>query len=215
MDLQHRRPHPHPRHHPLAGPLIGAGEMRHVGRGAAHVEADDMVEPGLRRGLGHADDPARRPGQDRVLAAEGGGVGEAAVRLHEEEAHPHAVASSVENASTRSTSGLEPHDPVDIAPQHRRQIGVDHRRIAAPDQLDQRLDLVARADLGEADLLGQRASAPPRARSSASRASARSPAPGCPRQTPPAARPAPPRDRAASRPSRPPAPARRSRSPGS
>ena len=146
MDFQHRRPHPHPRHQPLAGPLIGAGEMRHVGRGAAHVEADDMVEAGLGRRLGHADDPAGRAGQDRVLAAEGGGVGEAAVGLHEEEASPSRLLPAWQRPG---------HDPIDIAPQHRRQIGVDHRRIAAPDQLDQRLDLMARADLGEADLLGQ------------------------------------------------------------
>ena len=75
---------------------------------------------------------------------------------------PRNVAASVRPPfdcmkSSRPVALLKPrHDPVDIAAQHRRQISVDHRRIAAPDQLDQRLDLMARRDLGEADLLGQR-----------------------------------------------------------
>ena len=42
-----------------------------------------------------------------------------------------------------------------IAGQDRRQIGVDHRRIAAADQLDQRRYLVADRDLGEADVAAQ------------------------------------------------------------
>ena len=137
MDFQHRRPHPDARHRPLAGPLVDAGEMRNVGRGPAHVEADDLIETRLRSGLRHADDPARRPGEDRVLPPESGGVGEPAIGLHEEEA----------------ALPLKPrHDLLDIESKHRRQISVDHRGIAASDQLDQRLDLVARRNLGEADL---------------------------------------------------------------
>ena len=85
VDLQHRRAHPDPGDGPLAGPLVGAGEMRDVGRGAAHVEADDLVEARLGRGPRHADDAAGGAGQDRVLAAKGGGIGQAAVRLHEEQ----------------------------------------------------------------------------------------------------------------------------------
>ncbi len=141
VDLEHRRPHPHPGDDRLVGSLVGAGMMRDVGRGAAHVEADHPVEPGLRGGLRHSDDSAGRTGQDRVLALEGAGVGEAARRLHEEEARL---------GSQRGD------DPVDVASQHRRQIGVDHGRVAAPDQLDQRPDPVADRDLGEADLLRQR-----------------------------------------------------------
>jgi hypothetical protein len=45
---------------------------------------------------------------------------------------------------------------VDIAAQDRRQVGVDHRGVAAPDQLHQRADLVADRHLGEADLAGDR-----------------------------------------------------------
>ena len=47
-----------------------AGVERDVGRGAAHVEADDLVEPRHRRGARRADDAAGRAGQDRVLALE-------------------------------------------------------------------------------------------------------------------------------------------------
>ena len=43
----------------------------------------------------------------------------------------------------------------DVAIEHRRQIGVDQRRIAATDQLDQRRDAVADRNLREADRLGE------------------------------------------------------------
>ena len=43
-----------------------------------------------------------------------------------------------------------------VAPQDRREIRVDHRGVAAADQLDQRRDLVADRDLGEAHLARER-----------------------------------------------------------
>ena len=67
------------------------------------------------------------------------GFGEAAVRLHE-----------VQPGAGRKAG----RDPVDIAAQDRRQIGVDHRRVAAADELDQRRDLVADRDLGKSDVAG-------------------------------------------------------------
>ena len=70
VDQHHRRAHAHARDFGLEGALVFAGKMRHVGRGAAHVEADQPIEAGLPAGLCHADDAARRAGQDRVLAAE-------------------------------------------------------------------------------------------------------------------------------------------------
>ena len=84
-------------------------------------------------------------GPDRIasLPRNARRFGEAAVRLHE-----------VQVGAVRQAR----RDPVDVAAQHRRQIGVDHRRVAAADQLDQRRDLVADRDLGEAELardLGQ------------------------------------------------------------
>ena len=45
-------------------------------------------------------------------------------------------------------------DLIDIAFEDRREIGVDDGRIAAPDKLDQRGDLVADRNLREADIAG-------------------------------------------------------------
>jgi hypothetical protein len=70
MDEHHRRPHPHARDLGLEGAFVFAIKVRHVGRGAAHVEADQILEAGFTAGLGHADHAAGRAGQDRVLALE-------------------------------------------------------------------------------------------------------------------------------------------------
>ena len=43
----------------------------------------------------------------------------------------------------------------DIALQHRRQISVEHGRLAARDDLHQRADVVADGDLREADVAGE------------------------------------------------------------
>jgi hypothetical protein len=43
-------------------------------------------------------------------------------------------------------------DPVDVAAQDRRKIGVDQGRVAAPDELDQRRDLMADGNLRETEL---------------------------------------------------------------
>jgi hypothetical protein len=146
VDVHHRRTHPHACHHGLVGSLVLTGEMADVGRGAAHVEADHPLEPGLGGGLGHAHHAAGRTGQDGVLAPEGVGVGQAAVRLHEQQPRLAAPHSSLERVRHL----------VDIAAQDRRQVGVDDRGVAAPDQLHQRADLMADRHLGEADLAGDR-----------------------------------------------------------
>ena len=119
VDFEHRRANPDAGDRTLAGPLIASGEMGDVRRGAAHVEPDQALLARLGAGPRHADDAAGGPRQDRVLAAEGRGVGQAAIRLHEEETR----------ASSRrpAQSG---HDLVDIATQHRRQIGVDQCGVA-------------------------------------------------------------------------------------
>jgi hypothetical protein len=59
--------------------------------------------------------PPAGPRQDGVLALEGVRVGEAAGRLHEEQPHARHLAGHL----------------LDIAAQDRRQVGVDHRRVAA------------------------------------------------------------------------------------
>ena len=149
VDRHHRRAHPHAGDLGLEGALELAGVVADVGRGAAHVEADDADRalrcPPSVAGLGtparraravahHADDAARRPGEDRVLALERLGIGEAARRLHEVEVH------------ARHLGG----DGVDVAAQDRREVGVDHGRVAAAHQLHQRAHLVRHAHLGEA-----------------------------------------------------------------
>ena len=135
VDRHHRRPHAHARDLRLEGPLVLAGVVGDVGRGAPHVEGDDLREAGERADPDRADDAAGRPGQDRILALEPMRVDQAAARLHEHQAD---LAERVRH-------------PVDVAPQDRREIGVDHGGVAAADQLHERRDPMADRDLGEAD----------------------------------------------------------------
>ncbi len=86
VDRHHRRAHAHAGDLRLERALELTRVVRDVGRGAAHVEADDALEPGSERRAHRTDDPAGRTGQDRVLALEAVRIGEAAVRLHEEQA---------------------------------------------------------------------------------------------------------------------------------
>ena len=95
-----------------------------------------LVQPGHRRGARRADDAAGGAGQDRVLALETGGVRQSAVRLHE--IQPHA--------------GKLGRHLIDVAAQDRRQVGIDHRGVAARDQPQQRADRMAGGNLGEAGL---------------------------------------------------------------
>ena len=87
MHLHHRRANAHARDQALLRQLEPPGIMRHVGRGPAHVEADQArcLAVGEMRGAcrDHAHHPARRSRQDRILAAEGRGLGQPAVGLHE------------------------------------------------------------------------------------------------------------------------------------
>jgi hypothetical protein len=125
IDRQHGRSQANAGDLGLEDPLVFAGVVRHVGRGAAHVEADHPIETGQRRHLSHADDPTGRPGQDRVLAAEVSRLGEAAGGLHE---HQPDVTELVG-------------DPLDVAPQDRREVRVDHSGVPAGHQPHQRADL--------------------------------------------------------------------------
>ncbi len=87
VDAHHRCPHPDAGNQGLERALVLAGEMRDVGRRAPHVEPDDAIEAGQPRDLGHPDDAACGPRKDGVLALERMGVGQAAARLHELQAH--------------------------------------------------------------------------------------------------------------------------------
>ena len=136
MDLHHRRANARACDQALVGKLELASIMRDVGRCPAHVEADQALALVGSAGRDHADHPARGSRQDRVLSAEGARFGEAAIRLHE----------------MKVRIGTQPaSNPIDVAPQYRRQIGIDYRRIAPPDQLDQGSDLMTDRDLREAE----------------------------------------------------------------
>ncbi|MNL14700.1 hypothetical protein D3C87_1356550 [compost metagenome] len=143
MDAQHGRPQPHTGDHGVRGPLIIPREVGDVGRGAAHVEADDAVEAGGFRRLGHGHDAARRSRQDGVLAAEGVRRRQSTRRLHELQGSGLAQVSP---------------DLVHIGAQDGRQIGVRYRGVSASDQLDQGADLMTGGNLFEPNLardLGQ------------------------------------------------------------
>ena len=105
-------------------------------------------KPGQLRHADHADDPAGRPGQDRVLAPEVPGL-----------ASPPLDCMNISRMPAQFGGDL-----VDVAAQDRREIGVDDGGVAARHQLHQRAHLVRAADLGEADARGPRA---PTARSCA------------------------------------------------
>ncbi len=148
----HRRAQAHAGDFGDEGAFVLACVMRDVGRRASHVEADDPVEPRLPRDLHRADDASRGTGQDRILALEAMRVGQPAARLHELQTRH------------RRTRGVRRPEQValdlsDIAAQDRRQIGIDHRRVAARDQLHQRAHFVARRDLRIADRPRQRGEA--------------------------------------------------------
>ena len=140
MNLHHRRPQPHSRDLGHERALVLSGVMRDVGRGAAHVEADDLVEARELRDLHRPDDAAGRTGQDRVLALKTVRVGQSAGRLHELQPHARKLGFDVDH----------------VAAQDRRQVRVDDRRIAARDELHQRAHLVADRYLGKADRAGER-----------------------------------------------------------
>ena len=85
VDLQHGSGEAHAGDDGFVGAFELAGIVRDVGGSAAHVEAEGVGEAGAARGGGHADDAAGGAGEHRVAAAEGVGVREAAIGLHEEE----------------------------------------------------------------------------------------------------------------------------------
>ena len=139
VDPHHRRAQPDAGHPRFIVALIAAGIMGHIGRGAAHVEADHFAKARLFGRAREADDAARRPGQHRILAAEQRARGQPAIGLHEQ------------HVRIRAQRGAQ---AIDIGAQDRREIGVGQRRIAAPDKFDERGDIMAGADLGEAHLGG-------------------------------------------------------------
>ncbi|MNX61187.1 hypothetical protein D3C86_921140 [compost metagenome] len=134
VDAHHGCAHAHAGHLGFEFAFKLARVMRHVGRGAAHVKADDLGEPGDFAGAHHADDAAGRAGQNGVLATETVRVGQAAAGLHEHQADARQFARHL----------------IHVTLEDRRQIGVNHRGVAARNEFDQRADFVRGRHLREA-----------------------------------------------------------------
>jgi hypothetical protein len=137
LDRQHRRPQPHARRPRCPR---SAHSRRHSGTRRSRCRPC--------RSRRHGRSPRRAPSRPfrrpRPPVPTGwrpcpgkARARQPAVRLHEQQGRRLAQIGA---------------DPVDIGAQHRRQIGVGHRRIAAPDQLDQGADVMADRDLFEPDL---------------------------------------------------------------
>ena len=141
VDVHHGGPHPDAGDLRLEGAFEGAVVARDVRRRASHVEADDALESRHERRPRARHDAAGRSRENRVLAPERPGVGEAAVGLHEHEAGP----------AVRVPEDVRRH-AVDVAPEDGRKVRVDHGGVAPRHQLHQGADLVAERNLGEADV---------------------------------------------------------------
>ena len=113
-------------------------EMADIGRGAAHVKADQPVVPRRLPGADHADNATRRAGQDGILALKPRGLGQAAIGLHEQK--PARCPIKIKGAV----------DLRHIAPQNGGQIGIGHGGVTARHQPGQTADAVAGGNLGKA-----------------------------------------------------------------
>ena len=136
VDFHHRCTHAHTGNLGFEVAFVFAVIVRNIGRCAAHIKTDDLFVAIHFCGTDHADNPASRPRQDRVLALELDGIGQTTVGLHEHQFHAAQFAGNL----------------FDITTQDRRQIGIDHGGIPARDQLHQRADLMADGHLGKADV---------------------------------------------------------------
>ncbi len=143
MNTHHGRTNAHPGNQGIERPLIIARVVRHIGRGATHIETNHAVESSRFRHAGHPDNTAGRAGQHRILTLESMRVGESAAGLHE--LQPHARQSRCH--------------AINIATQHRRQISVHHGCIASRHIANQGGHFVRYRHLGETDFTRQQAQA--------------------------------------------------------
>ena len=151
VDAHHRRPHAHARHFGVEGAFVVAVIVGDVRRGAAHVEADHLAEAGEFCRFHHADHATGWARQQRILALEFLRCGQTARRHHEHQARGVRPADlRFAEGNWRRTQLLR--HPLHIARQDRREIGIDHRRVAAPDQFHQWRDLVAHRNLSKTEL---------------------------------------------------------------
>ena len=140
VNIHHRSAHADACDLGFEGPFIGARVMADIGGSAAHVKADELVMAHSTRSLYHADNAARRTGQDGILALKQRGIGQSARALHEQQ--PVTGASHVERICNL----------LYVAAQDWGKVGIDHGGVAATYELGQFGDFVAGTDLGKADL---------------------------------------------------------------
>ncbi len=140
------------RHLGLVRSLELAGEVGDIGRRAAHVEADEPLEAGCLGGAGHADDTPGRTRQQCIPAGEAPSIGQTAVGLHELQLRPFRRCGGADSRRDSVDCADSRRDSVDVAAQDRGQVGVGHGGVAAGNDLDQRVHLVADRDLPETDL---------------------------------------------------------------
>ena len=84
MDPHHWCPDADTSNHRFTFALVTARIVRNISGCAAHIKPDDIFDAGLRSGLGHPDNAARRTGQHRIFAAETVAAGQPTIRLHEQ-----------------------------------------------------------------------------------------------------------------------------------
>ncbi len=155
MDQHHGRAHAHAGDFSLEGALVFAVEMRHVGRSAAHVEANKAIKTGLPPRLCHADYASSRSGEDRVLALKQVSHGQPTRRHHEHEEGTGALCLlCAVRALPRDGLDLAC-DLCDVTADDRGKISVDNGRIAPANKLDQGRNLMAHRYLSEAQLARQ------------------------------------------------------------
>ena len=101
-----------------------AGVARHVGRRAAHVEAEQAIEPRPPSGPRRPRHAAGRSREQAVLGAEA--------------VAPHQAAGAGHHVERRTQPRQRRRHAVQVVAQHRREIRLHHRRLGARQQLDER-----------------------------------------------------------------------------
>ena len=137
MNVEHRRLDRVAVHDRFGGePRLAGLQQRDVGRGAAHVEGDEVGQTGRAADGLRADHAGGRAGQHGAHRHVGGRLeaDDAAVRLSEMRRDRHA-----ERGQARRKA-------IDVALHHRAEIGIHHRGREPLEFTELRRDLVARAD---------------------------------------------------------------------
>ncbi len=138
VNRHHRRAQPNARDHGFERALVLPGVVRHIRRRAAHVESDHLLEARACCRLRHADDAA---GRARTGSRP----------CPETRWPPPSPPFDCMNDS-RESDGPACRQRIDAPPKHRRDIGIDDGRVAAPHELHQPARLMTRRDAREADL---------------------------------------------------------------